>query len=101
MAKKKAASRGPRKAAKKKSAAKKSPRKAAKKSAAKKAPRKAAKKSAAKAPRKSGGKNKLGVKNSLVNNINARKKKGKSRPKSKSTISKKSYGDMRDNWGKD
>ena len=35
-------------------------------------------------------KNKLGVKNSLVNNINARKKKGKSRSKRKSTISKKS-----------
>lgn len=39
-------------------------------------------------------KNKLGVKNSLVNNINARKKKGKSRSKKKSTISKESYKDM-------
>lgn len=42
-------------------------------------------------------KNKLGVKNSLVNNINARKKKGKSRSKRKSTISKKSYKEMKDN----
>lgn len=45
-------------------------------------------------------KNKNGVKNSLVNNINARKRKGKSRPKKKSTISKKSYTAMRNNWGK-
>jgi len=44
--------------------------------------------------------NKLGVKNSLVNNINARKKKGKSRSKRKSKISKKSYADMQNNWGK-
>ncbi len=45
-------------------------------------------------------KNKLGVKNSLVNNINAKKKKGTSRPKKKSTISKESYADMQNNWGK-
>jgi len=45
--------------------------------------------------------NKLGVKNSLVNNINARKKKGTSRSKKKSTISKKNYNDMQDNWGKE
>ena len=45
-------------------------------------------------------KNKLGVKNSLVNNINARKKKGKSRPKKNTTIDKKSYDKMEDNWGK-
>lgn len=45
-------------------------------------------------------KNKLGVKNSLVNNINAKKKKGTSKPKKKSTISKKSYSDMQKNWGK-
>ena len=32
---------------------------------------------------KNAGKNKLGVKNSLVNNINAKKKKGKSKPKKK------------------
>ncbi len=44
--------------------------------------------------------NKLGVKNSLVNNINARKKKGTSRPKKKSTISKKAYNKMESNWGK-
>lgn len=58
---------------------------------------KAAKKSS---KRGSTGKNKLGVKNSLVNNINARKKKGASRPKKKSTISKKSYKDMQNNWEK-
>lgn len=45
-------------------------------------------------------KNKLGVKNSLVNNINARKMKGVSRPKSKKTVSKKSYGKMKNKWGK-
>ena len=49
----------------------------------------------------SGKKNKLGVKNSLVNNINAKKKKGTSRSKKKSTISKKNYNDMQHNWGKD
>ena len=43
-------------------------------------------------------KNKLGVKNSLVNNINARKKKGVSRPKKKSTVSKKAYKKMENNW---
>jgi len=57
--------------------------------------KKAAKKKAAKK------KNKLGVKNSLVNNINARKKKGKSRPKKKSTVSKKAYNKMENNWGKE
>ncbi|MEO5996836.1 MAG: hypothetical protein ABIN89_08895 [Chitinophagaceae bacterium] len=68
-----------------------------KKAAAKKAPsKKAAKKKAA--PKKSGKKNKLGVKNSLVNNINAKKKKDDSRPKSKSTVSKKNYKKMEDNW---
>ena len=85
-------------APKKKAAAKKSP---AKKSAAKKAaPKKTAKKAAPKkAAKKTGGKtNKLGVKNSLVNNINARKKKGASRPKKKSTISKKNYDDMEHHW---
>lgn len=45
--------------------------------------------------------NKLGVKNSLVNNINARKEKGVSRPKSDKTVSKKSYEKMQDNWGKE
>ena len=37
-------------------------------------------------------------KNSLVNNINRRKRAGKSRPKSKSTVSKKSYRDMQKGW---
>lgn len=46
-------------------------------------------------------KNKLGVKNSLVNNINAKKEKGSSKPKNKSTVSKKSYEKMEDNWGKE
>ena len=53
-----------------------------------------------KARKKHTKRNKLGVKNSLVNNINARKKKGKSRSKRKSSITKKSYADMKDNWGK-
>lgn len=55
------------------------------------------KKKAKKGSRK---KNKLGVKNSLVNNINARKKKGISRSKKKKTVSKKSYSKMKNNWGK-
>ena len=38
-------------------------------------------------------------KNSLVNNINKKKKEGTSKSKSKSTISKKSYDDMKKNWG--
>lgn len=79
------------------------PKKAVKKSAAKKAaPKKAAKKVApTKATKKSSGKtNKLGVKNSLINNINAKKKKGTSKPKSKSTVSKKSYKNMEDSWKK-
>lgn len=42
--------------------------------------------------------NKLGVKNSLVNNINARKDKGVNRTKSESTVSKKSYEDMENKW---
>lgn len=51
-----------------------------------------------KASKKSGGKeNKLGVKNSLVNNINAHKKEGDSKPKKKSTISKKTYNDFGNN----
>ena len=39
-------------------------------------------------------------KNSLVNNINKKKKAGASKSKSKSTISKKAYADMKNNWGK-
>ena len=63
---------------------------------------KAARKSASKKSASGRGakKNKLGVKNSLVNNINARKKSGASRPKKKSTIDKESYDKMEDNWGK-
>jgi hypothetical protein len=38
--------------------------------------------------------------NSLVNNINKKKKAGTSKPKSKSTISKKAYYDMKIKWGK-
>jgi hypothetical protein len=37
-------------------------------------------------------------KNSLVNNINRRKRAGKSRPKSRSTVSKQSYGEMQKGW---
>ena len=37
-------------------------------------------------------------KNSLVRNINRRKRKGTSRPKSRSTVSKKSYRDMKSGW---
>jgi ABC-type enterochelin transport system substrate-binding protein len=43
-------------------------------------------------------KNKQGVKNSLVNNVNARKKKGISRPKCKSTVTKKTYREMQSDW---
>jgi hypothetical protein len=39
-------------------------------------------------------------KNSLVNNINARKKSGTSRSKKNSTVSKKAYKKMQNNWGK-
>ena len=45
-------------------------------------------------------KNKLGVKNSLVNNINAKKKKGTSKSKAKSTVKKKEYEKMQDHWEK-
>ncbi len=60
------------------------------------------KKSAKKSPAKKAGtkKNKFGVKNSLVNNINAKKKMGTSKPKEKSSVSKKSYSDMENNWEK-
>lgn len=71
----------------------------AKKTARKKtAPKKKA--PAKKAAKKKGtvSKNKLGVKNSLVNNINARKKKGITRPRKKSKVSRKAYGAMKRNW---
>ena len=58
----------------------------------------ATKKKAAK--KKAPKKNRLGVKNSLVNNINARKKKGKSRSKKNSTVDKDQYEKMEKNWGK-
>ena len=63
--------------------------------AATKSKKSATKKGAAK---KGTGKNKLGVKNSLVNNINARKKKGTSRSKKRSTVSADSYDKMEKNW---
>ncbi|MGQ2984682.1 hypothetical protein [Flavobacterium sp.] len=53
-----------------------------------------------KAKKRSAKKNKLGVKNSLVNNINARKRKGISRPKSKKTVARSSYKKLKSNWGK-
>jgi len=37
-------------------------------------------------------------KNSLVANINKRKKAGTSKPKSKSTVSKKAYSAMKKGW---
>jgi hypothetical protein len=37
-------------------------------------------------------------KNSLVNNINAKKKAGTSKPKSESTVSDENYHDMKTNW---
>jgi hypothetical protein len=37
-------------------------------------------------------------KNSLVKNINAKKKAGTSASKSKSTVSKKAYKEMENNW---
>lgn len=42
--------------------------------------------------------NKLGVVNSLVNNINAKKKAGTSKPKSKSTVDPKQYKKMKKGW---
>jgi hypothetical protein len=39
--------------------------------------------------------------NSLVDNINKKKKAGTSNSKSKSTISEKAYDDMKKNWGTD
>ncbi|GFE82244.1 hypothetical protein GCM10011487_42440 [Steroidobacter agaridevorans] len=39
-------------------------------------------------------------KNSLVANINRRKRAGKSRPKSRSTVSKESYRQMQKGWPK-
>ncbi len=46
-------------------------------------------------------KTKSGVKNSLVNNINAKKKKGTSHSKKESTVSEKNYKNMENNWDKE
>lgn len=40
------------------------------------------------------------MKNSLVGNINRRRRLGISRPKSKSTVSAKAYGQMKAGWKK-
>jgi hypothetical protein len=110
--KKSAAKKATKKPAAKKGAAKKgTPKKTAtKKSTTKKASSKkgsskkgATKKSAAKkSSAKKGGtkKNKLGVKNSLVNNINAHKKRGDSKSRKKSSVNKDSYENMEQNWGR-
>jgi hypothetical protein len=84
------------KAAKKKPAPKKRPttKKAAKKAAGKRSTKNTP------AKKKNGKTNKLGVKNSLVNNINARKQQGKSRKRKDSQIEKASYDKMEDNWGR-
>lgn len=92
---KKTAKKTPAKKAARKTAKKAPANKSADSKTAKKVAKKAAKKSAKKA---AGSKNKLGVKNSLVNNINARKKKGISRPKNKKTVDSKSYDKMEDGW---
>ena len=68
---------------------------------AKTARKKAAPKKKTAAKKTATKKNKLGVKNSLVNNINAKKKKGTSKTKKKSTISKKAYENMEHNWQKE
>lgn len=47
-----------------------------------------------------GGKTRSGEKNSLVGNINRRKKTGKSRSKTNSTISDEAYAEMRKGWPK-
>lgn len=39
-------------------------------------------------------------KNSLVENINRRKRSGKSRPKSRSTVSRQAYEEMQRGWPK-
>ena len=48
-----------------------------------------------KAHEKAEKKNKLGVVNSLVNNINAKKKSGTSKSKEQSTVSKEDYKKMK------
>jgi hypothetical protein len=72
------------------------PGKGAKKNTGRKPGAAASKKSSSR--KSSSGPNKLGVENSLVNNINARKKQGISRPKKKSTVTKAAYKKMENNW---
>jgi hypothetical protein len=41
---------------------------------------------------------KVAKKNTLVDNINAKKKAGTSKPKSESTVSDENFHDMKTNW---
>lgn len=67
--------------------------------AKKKAARKATKKTARKASKKTSKQaTRKKSKNSLVGNINKRKKAGTSRSKADSTISQKAYHDMQEGW---
>ena len=52
------------------------------------------------AKKHSGGKTKSGAKNSLVGNINRRKKAGTSRKKEDSTVSPEAYSQMKKGWPK-
>lgn len=70
-------------------------KKAARRTSTKKTASKSSRKKAAK---RTGGKTKSGAKNSLVGNINRRKKAGKSRSKAKSTISDEAYKEMQNGW---
>ncbi len=90
-------------ATKRKTAAKKTASKkgAAKKSAARKSVSKKSVTKKSSSKKAAGKKNKLGVKNSLVNNINAHKKKGDSKTKKSSGVDKKSYSKMEHHWGKE
>ncbi len=61
----------------------------------------AKKQAARRKPGKSGAKSgKKGAKNSLVANINRRKKAGKSRKKKDSTVSREAYSEMQKGWPK-
>ncbi len=50
------------------------------------------------AAKKTAAKKTSAKKNSLVNNINKRKRAGTSRPRSRSTVSKKAYAKMEEGW---
>ena len=52
------------------------------------------------APRKTPAKKKAAPKNSLVANINKKKKAGTSKPKSESTVDTKSYKKLKEGWDK-